>query len=330
MISRARARASRFLLVSTLACAASAIAAGCSEDAADDQPRTTVPPAPTATVGRDAAPGLDSSTVVNLPDTGPIGDQDACADGGCVKPKGCAARPTAAFCDDFDNAGALTAGTTKWDFIEPTDQPVATLSSLQAVSTPSSLLSRIIDGTTPGAKFAKTVTKAGFTETTWEYDVYFDNIGTSDGFFLDDFQFTDAVGPDTYGFRLVMFANAGAIAELKVEHNQQANGGPYVIEPPLAAGTVQLGKWHHFKQTVKLSFAGGDAGADAGDGGNVDAAEYSLTIDDAAAPQFSKKYPGLTRVQAAFVRFAGLPLVFNKGNSAGLKIHWDNQVLELK
>ncbi len=88
----------------------------------------------------------------------------------------------------FDLADALKPGSTKWDFIEPTEQPVATLSAVQKVSAPSSLLSRIIDGTTPGAKFAKTVTKAGFKETTWEYDLFLENIGGTDGFFLDDFQ----------------------------------------------------------------------------------------------------------------------------------------------
>ena len=36
------------------------------------------------------------------------------------------------------------------------------------------------------------------------------------------------------------------------------------------------------------------------------------------------------RDQASFARIAGLPLVFNKEKSAGLAIHWDNHVLEMK
>jgi hypothetical protein len=266
--------------------------------------------------------------------TGPATETDACADGGCAPLSGCAAHAGAAFCDDFDRADALTPGKTRWDFIEPTDQPVATLSAVQKVSAPSSLLSRVIDGTTPGAKFAKTVTKASFTQATWEYDVFLENIGTTDGFFLDDFQFTDAAGPDSFGFRLVMFSKAGALDLVRVEHNQQVTGGPYVIEPGLATGAVALGKWHHFKQSVKFDFGSGDAGAgdagDAGDAGAGQTIEYSLWIDDAAAPAFQKKYAAPTRQQTAFARIAGMPLVFNKGNSAGLKIYWDNHVVDLK
>jgi hypothetical protein len=247
---------------------------------------------------------------------------------------GCAAREGVAFCDDFDRADALMPGKTRWDFVEPTDQPVATLSAAQSVSAPSSLLSRIIDGTTPGAKFAKTITKANFVQATWEYDVFLENVGTADGFFLDDFQFSDAVGADTFGFRLVMFADATGIRSLGLEHNQQVTRGPYIIEPVLPAGTVTLGKWHHFEQmaTFKLA-ASADAGADAGapaEGGTTNAVEYALTIDRAAAPIFKKEYRGPTREQAAFARIAGMPLVFNKANSAGLKIYWDNHVLDLK
>ncbi|MBX3259944.1 MAG: hypothetical protein KF782_09655 [Labilithrix sp.] len=308
-------------LVSLLS--AVAVAAGCADDA--DTLLTNPDPSPGTPVV-DGGPGPDDEDAAPDPDDAGADagrDDDACADGGCVAPNGCAAFPEASFCDDFDRADALTAGKTRWDFIEPTDQPVATLSSARAVSAPSSLLSRVIDRDTPGAKFAKTVTKANFTEVTWSYDVYLDSIGNEDGFFLDDFQFSDAAGPDTFGFRLVMFAQAGAINELKVEHNRQVNGGSYVIEPALAAGTVELGKWHHFEQTVKFTFASGeDAGGDA--------VEYTLRIDGAAAPVFQAEYPGATREQVAFARIAGLPLVFNKERSAGLAIHWDNHVLELK
>jgi hypothetical protein len=156
-------------------------------------------------------------------------------------------------------------------------------------------------------------------EATWEYDVYFENIGTTDGYFLDDFQFSDKGGPDTFGFRLVMFANQGAIGEIKVEHNRQATGGSYVIEPPLPAGTIALGKWHHFKQNVKFTFAD--------PGGKV---EYTLTVDKAATPAFQKQYDGIARADATLVRFAAMPFVFNKEKSAGLKIYWDNQVVDIK
>lgn len=327
MNQRLRARATGFVFLASAACVLAA-AQGCSDEATSlDRPSTGTP---TPTPRNDAG-----SPTVDPGDETPVdagGDSATATDAsdGSVTLQGCAARPGAAFCDDFDDADALKAGKTKWDFVEPTEQPVATLSTVQKVSAPSSLLSRVIDGTTPGAKFAKTVTKAGFKETTWEYDVFFENIGTTDGFFLDDFQFSDAAGPDAFGFRLVMFANAGAIGELKVEHNQQATGGPYVIEPALPAGAVALGKWHHFKQTVKFEFATGDAGADAGDAGAGDRVEYSLTIDDSATPAFTKKYAGPTRQQATFARIAGMPLVFNKANSAGLKIYWDNHALELK
>jgi hypothetical protein len=299
-----------------------AVAGGCSSSSDDDSP--------TPTPGVDSsAPRADSSPT---PFDSSVPPEDAAPSDASVEDaadaaplQGCAAHATSAFCDDFDSPNALKPGSTKWDFLEPTDQPVATLSTAQKVSAPSSLLSRIIDGTTPGAKFAKTITKAGFKEATWEYDVFLENIGTTDGFFLDDFQFSDSGGPDSFGFRLVAFANAGALDFIRVEHNAGANGGPYVLEPNLAAGTVTLGAWHHFKQDVKFEFAG----ADAGDGG-ADSVTYTLTIDNGSTPAFTKKYAGVTRAQATFARFAGMPLVFNKGNSAGLKIYWDNHVTELK
>lgn len=309
-----------------VALSALAVAAGCTEvtsDAGSDPDPDPVTSKPKKDAGSTTD---DEDASVPTKDAGAdVKEGDACADGGCAPASGCAAHPGASFCDDFDNADALTPNKTKWDFIEPTEQPVATLSTVRAVSTPNSLLSRVIDRDTPGAKFAKTVTKAGFTEVTWSYDVYFDAVGTEDGFFLDDFQFTDAAGPDTFGFRLVMFAQAGAINELKVEHNQQVTGGPYVIEAPLAAGTVELGKWHHFEQKVKFTFASNDTG-DAG----ANTVVYSLHIDGAATPAFEKEYPGMTREQTAFARIAGMPLVFNKERSAGLAIHWDNHLLEMK
>jgi hypothetical protein len=327
MISRLGGRVLGFVFLSSSACAL-AVAGGCSSD----DPATSIAqpgadsssPAPDGSV----APQLDSG---EAPVDASVTDTSAPVDAadGAVALQGCAAHATAAFCDDFDSPDALKAGSTKWDFIEPTDQPVATLSTVQKVSAPSSLLSRVIDATTPGAKFAKTITKANFTEATWEYDVFLENIGTTDGFFLDDFQFTDAAGPDGFGFRLVMFSNAGAIGDFRVEHNANANGGPYVIEPDLPAGSATLNAWHHFKQDVKLAFASGDAGADAGDGG-ADSITYTLTVDDAATPAFTKTYPGITRAQATFVRFSGMPLIFNKDHSTGLKIYWDNHVTDLK
>lgn len=246
---------------------------------------------------------------------------DACADGGCNPPPPppapfCSTRGVTAFCDDFDADDALMPGKTKWDFLEPSTQPVLTLSPV-AANGPNGLLTRIIDATTPGAKFAKTIGKANLVEATWEYDVNFEHVGEKDGFFLDDFQF---MGNDEYGWRLVMFAKddaTGTINELKVEHNRPGALGNYVIEPPLTAGTVQNGKWHHFKQSVKFTFA---------EGGNT--ADYKLEID--AAQAFAKTYPAPARADVAFARFAGMPFVFNKGNSSGLKIHWDNQVLDLK
>lgn len=322
MIHSLRAHAPRLTLVSLLS-AAVAVASGCAEDA--DSLLTNPDDSPNAPAADGGARPDDDDAAAEPGDAGADTgrEEDACADGGCVAPNGCAAFAEAAFCDDFDRADALTPGKSRWDFIEPTDQPVATLSSARAVSAPSSLLSRIIDRDTPGAKFAKTVTKANFTEVTWGYDVYLDSIGNEDGFFLDDFQFSDAAGPDTFGFRLVMFAQAGAIRELKVEHNRQVNGGAYVIEPALPAGAVELGKWHHFEQTVKFTFSSGeDAGGDK--------VEYTLRIDGAATPAFQAEYAGATRQQVAFARIAGLPLVFNKELSAGLAIHWDNHVLELK
>lgn len=303
-----------------VALSALAVAAGCTEvtNEAEQEPEVITP-------SKDAGKTNDDASTSPETDAGTDAKQetDACANGDCTEPTGCAAHPEAAFCDDFDSPDALTPNKTKWDFIEPTDQPVATLSSTRAVSAPSSLLSRVIDKDTPGAKFAKTVTKADFTEVTWSYDVYFDQIGNEDGFFLDDFQFSDTPGPDTFGFRLVMFSNAGAIGALKVEHNRDANGGQYVIEPDLPAGAVELGKWHHFEQTVKFTFATGeDAGANT--------VLYTLKIDNAATPAFQKEYPGITRQQAAFARIAGMPLVFNKERSAGLAIHWDNHIVEMK
>jgi hypothetical protein len=322
-------RTSRLILASFVSGGlAVAVAAGCSDDESPATPRSDSPP---VTSLPDGGHGNTDGGVGSPRDGGTDGNgADACAeDGGCTSaPKGCAAFPEAAFCDDFDNADALTNGKTKWDFIEPSAQPVLTLSTAQAVSSPNALLSRVIDKDTPGAKFAKVVTKAAFTEVTWAYDVYFESIGTADGFFLDDFQFTDDVGADTFGFRLVMFAEASAIKELKVEHNQNVIGGDYVIEPPIAAGSVSLLRWHHFEQTVKFTFENADAGVGVDAGANT--LQYALRIDKAATPQFQKEYPGASRDHIDFARIAGMPFVFNKEKSAGLKIHWDNHVLEMK
>ncbi|MDB4945898.1 MAG: hypothetical protein JWP97_5432 [Labilithrix sp.] len=322
MIQRTRGGVVGFLVLSSCA-GALAFAGGCSSD-------DPVDPSP---AGDSSVPILhDSSTQQDSSD--PI--VDAAADAvdaaeEAAAASGCAAHPTAAFCDDFDSPDALTAGKTKWDFVEPSAQPVLTLSSARSVSAPSSLLAQIIDGTSPGAKFAKTITKAGFTEATWDYDVYLDNVGGSDGFFLDDFQFTDDRGGDNFGFRLVIFAKpAGAGFDfIRVEHNAGAIGGEYAIEGNVPDGVVTTGKWHHFTQNVKLKFASADAGADAGDGG-ASTATYTLTVDGAATPTFTKVYAGISRAQATFARFAGMPLVFNKANSAGLKIYWDNHVTDLK
>jgi|GEM_PF-5138842 len=325
-LAHIRPRAGAFLFVVASSIVAAAV--GCSVDT--DADRGGALPTPEKDGGGAA---LKDSGVTPDPEEDadvPVADAgaDACDDGGCVMVlKGCAARPTASFCDDFDSPEALVAGKTKWDFVETAAQPVVTRVTDRSVSAPAAILTQIIDAASPGAKFAKTITKKNFTEATWEYDVYLESIGTTDGFFLDDFQFTDAVGPDTFGFRLVMFANAGAIDFIRVEHNGNAANDPYALEPALEAGKVKLGQWHHFKQTVKLAFGAGDAGADAGD---ANTAEYSLWVDGGASPTFKKQYKGITRAQAAFARIAGMPLVFNKANSAGLKIYFDNQILDLK
>jgi hypothetical protein len=295
-----------------------AIAAGCSADDTTDGAQSSS----TTTTDSGAKTPISTGTDTDATTTPPIKTTET--DSSTPPPTGCALYPNANFCDDFDNADALTAGKTKWDFIEPTDQPVATLVSDRAVSKPSSLLSRIIDGTTPGAKFAKTITKSGFTEVTWDYDVYLESIGGSDGFFLDDFQFTDATGTDSYGFRLVMFAKDNGLDYLRVEHNGDAAvRGEYDVEDKLPDGTVALGKWMHFTQNVKFTFATSDAG-DA----SRNKATYTLSVDGTQA--FSKEYVGLARSQATFARIAGLAYVFNKTNSAGLKINWDNEALALK
>jgi hypothetical protein len=327
-----RAYAPRLLLAS-IALSAFAVAGGCSDDTDAVGPDDSgTPNPPTKDAGRDASGNDDASPATDA-GTDARRDQDACADGGCAPKQGCALFPNAAFCDDFDNADALTPGKTKWDFIEPSAQPVATLATDRAVSTPNSLLSQVIDKSTPGAKYAKTITKADFTEVTWSYDVYLDAIGSEDGFFLDDFQFSDAAGIDSFGFRLVMFAQGTAIKEFKVEHVRGANEAPkptdYKIEDPMPAGTVMLGQWHHFEQKVKFTFAaaGSDAGADAG---ATDKVDYSLTIDRAAAPAFRKEYDAPARNRVTFARIAPLANIFNKERSAGLKIHWDNHVLEMK
>ena len=234
-----RTVAPRLMLASVVA-GALAVAAGCVDDsgASSLEDDARVPSKPSA----DAGAGVDDDAgAVDQNDAGADAsrDDDACADESCnLPPTGCKAFPEASFCDDFDSADALMPNKTKWDFIEPADQPVATLSTVRAVSAPQLAPLAHHRQDTPGAKFAKTITKANFTEVTWSYDVYFDSIGAEDGFFLDDFQFTDAAGPDSFGFRLVMFAQGTAIKELKVEHNQQVTGGDYVIEPALPAGAV--------------------------------------------------------------------------------------------
>jgi hypothetical protein len=313
------------LMVASIAALAAAAGSGCVEDSPaliDDSEGPPAAPAKDAGGG-----GGDDETSTPLADSGggakdSSSDADACPDGSCAPPKtGCAAIAEADFCDDFDNVDALANGKTKWDILETqtTDQPVLTLASDRAVSAPSSLLSRIIDATSPGARFVKTITKANFTEVTWGYDVFLDSIGTEDGFFLDDFQFPQ---DDTYGFRLVMFAQGSQLREIKVEHNHAGIGNGYTIEPALAEGAVALGKWHHIEQKVKFTF-----GADTAPANKV---EYSLRIDNATAPAFTKEYEAPPRDAVVHARFAGMPLVFNKGLSAGLKINWDNHVVRIK
>lgn len=267
--------------------------------------------------------GADANTGdASLEDASPDPDAATDTDADAAAPTGCAAEVGADFCDDFDDEDAFTAGVTKWDFVE-TGNPAPVSTSLErSVSQPRSALTQIFDGSTPGAKFAKTTTKAGFTEATWDYDIFLENIGNGGGFFLDDFQFTDDGGPDRFGFRLVILSDAGAIGTFRVEHNGDAAGTPYVIEPNLPDGTIELGKWHHLQQTVKFSFADADGG--------TDGVEYALYVDHQKAPTFTQTYSGITREKAAFVRFASLAYVFDKGASAGLKIHWDNSAVRIR
>lgn len=304
-----------------------ALANGCSSSdnsGATEPDPITSPGTDAATHTTDPSEPTDSSTPVT---------QDAADAADAAPLQGCAANAGASFCDDFDGPDPLAPANVKWDFIEPTSQPVVTISTDQAVSKPASLHSRVIDATTTGAKFGKTITKADFKEVTWEYDVYLENLGTTDGFFLDDLQFTDSGGVDNFGFRIVLFSNAGAIGDFRVEHNAGAIGGDYVIEPDFPVGTATLNAWHHFKQDVKFTFASADAGADGGDGGDAgtgNTVTYTLTVDGAATPAFTKTYAGLSKAQTSFARFSGMPLIFNKGNSAGLSIYWDNHVTNLQ
>lgn len=302
---RYRIRASHLVPFTALALA---IAAGCSNDETGSNDSLQAA-APNTDKKPPTTGGGDSGNT-----TPPIETTDRDAD--VPEKTGCALTPSADFCDDFDSPDALTEGKTKWDFVERSEQPVATLSSDRAVSAPSSLLSQIIDGTTPGAKFAKTITKSNFTEATWDYDVYFENPGQNDGYFLDDFQFADA---DSFGFRIVVFAKDGAIDYARVEHNAAGRDAEFGDRFP--EGTITLGKWLHFKQTAKFTFAD-----DGGTAGNK--VSYELDVD--GTPVWTKEYAGATRAQAAFARIAGLAYVFRKDLSAGLKINWDNQVLVLK
>lgn len=311
-----RARAFR-IAASSIALGALAAATGCDEESNNDN---AAPSAQTSTkdAGKDtsttptedAATAKDAAADTSTPDSST--EPDA-----APPPQGCAAHATATFCDDFDSEGALTVGTTKWEFIEQSEQPLVTLSSTRAISAPKSLLTQIIDGTSPGAKFAKTLTKANFTEVTWDYDIYLDSVGTGAGFFLDDFQFTD---DDRFGFRLVILADNSAIGTFRVEHNHPILGGGDNFEP-VTPGTVQLGKWHHFKQAVKFDFTTNPA---------EPTVSYAFYIDEASTPAIEKTYASGSRAQIKFARFAGMPFAWDKAASAGLKIHWDNQVLELK
>lgn len=309
--------------VSSLALCAMAVAVGCDDDDADTPPTTTIP----ADGGKkDGSPAVYEDGAVEE-DAGKDATivTDAKAEAEAAAPQGCAAFPGADFCDDFDTAGALTAGTTKWDFIEPstTEQPVLTLSTGRAISAPNSLLSQIINAQSPGAQFNKKVTKASFTEATWEYDIYLESIGTGQGFLLDDFQFA---ANDEFGFRILPFAEGGAIKEIKVEHNRGLTGGGTDANV-LSGDAIQLGKWHHFKQTVAFVFAT-DGGVTA-DGG-APSVTYTLTIDRAASPTLEKTYAGAPRASITFAKIAGIPFAWDKGATAGLKINWDNHVLGLK
>lgn len=312
-----RARALR-ISAGAIALSALAAAAGCdqTEDVGGDPSAETNTP----DSGKDSSttpPRQDAGTGTTTDAAQTADASDAAVEAEAAAPQGCALHTTASFCDDFDNAGALTVGTTKWEFIEQSEQPVVTLSTTRAVSTPNALLTQIIDGTSPGAKFAKTLTKANFTEVTWDYDIYLESVGTGAGFFLDDLQFAEG---DAFGFRLVILAEDGAIGTFRVEHNHPILGGNDDFEPA-AEGTVQLGKWHHFTQTTKFTF-GSDGGASM--------VAYSLTVDGATTPAIQKTYRTGTRDQIAFARFAGMPFVFDKAASAGLKIYWDNQVFDIK
>lgn len=148
---RYRFRAHHLVPVATLLIA---VAAGCSDDASTNADQSS-----STTTGIDSGAKSTTTTGDATTTTPPIVTTEA--DSSTTPPTGCALYPNADFCDDFDNADALTAGKTKWDFIEPGAQPVATLVTDRAVSMPNSLLSQVIDATTTGAKFAKTITKTG-------------------------------------------------------------------------------------------------------------------------------------------------------------------------
>lgn len=301
--------------------------AGCSSSDSKDTDSTPVKDGgsqqDTGTGNEDSgSPEEDAGSDAGSGDTDAGDETDAGDDAGEADagPQGCALFPAAAFCDDFDDPDALTQGKTKWDFLEQSTQPILTLSTEQKVSAPQSLLTRVIDGSTPGAKFSKLLTKANFSEVTWEYDVNMENVGTADGFFADDFQFSDSGGTDSFGWRLVVLTNAASIGTLRVEHNAGAIGGDGgSMEDGFPTGTVKLGQWHHVKQHVKFTFA---------NGGNPDSVDYEIFFDGTSA--LKKTYPGLPRDKATLVRFAGMPFIFNKASSAGLKIFWDNQKVDIQ
>lgn len=337
MTRKLRARTPLFLALIAASTACIAVACDSSDDSTGGTTDLTDSGSGDGAVAADSHVATDSSTAkdtgtsndagtdgtVNTGDSGMDGSTDATVDTGTdsAVPTGCAAFPNADFCDDFDNAGAITTGTTKWDFLEDhSTQPVLALSTAQAVSAPNSLLTQIIDGSSPGAQFNKNLTKANLSDITWDYDVFVESAGNSDGFFLDDLQFTTN---NDFGFRLVLFsagaADAGSTGDFRVEHNGDKVGDAYDIEPNFPADTLKIGQWSHFTQNAKFTFAG-DAG--------TDSVQYTLSIDGTQV--FQKSYKGLARADLSMAHVAGMALVFNKDHSAGTKIYWDNQVVTIK
>jgi hypothetical protein len=236
----------------------------------------------------------------------------------------CKSQQGLAFCDDFDDDGALSldAGLASWTSLVSNGTEITT-SSAQAVSAPNSMLMALLDGpanTDQSAKVVKMITPAnGVTQAVYEFDMYIATVPLAAvGGFATDFQFDDVGGAsDQFGFRIGVFANATGFDHADLEHNHPVLGGPDDSVSPIG---ITAGAWNHVKMSVAYSALADDAG---------DNVSFQLYINKNATAVVDEQYPA-PFAKAPFARFAaGMVYAFDATNK-DWGIYYDNFTLKIQ